>query len=187
MNIHFRRRKRRVPMLNTAATADMSFMLLIFFLVSSSMNTDKGLERMLPPIDDDATSVADINSANILKLDLSADDSLSVNGETVEWGSLKRHVATFIWSQAAPGDRQSAGAAQHIISVNVDRDASYDAYFNMQNDIVAAYNVVRESRAKAVYGCRMSDCTPQQMEELRAYYPQRIAEAYVTDENNALR
>lgn len=182
MNIHFRRSKRRVPMLNTAATADISFMLLIFFLVTSSMNTDKGLERMLPPIDDDSAAVTDVNAADVLSIELLADDNISVNGEKVEWESLKRRVASFIYAQAAPGDKLSAGATEHIISVKVDRSASYDAYFHMQNDIIAAYNVMRESRAKAVYGCRMGDCTPQQIEEIRAYYPQRIAEAYTLDE-----
>lgn len=179
MNMHFRRHKRHVPMLNTAATADMSFMLLIFFLVSSSMDTDKGLERMLPPIDDNAaTAVTDINAANVLRLELTADNSVTADGQPVAAGGLRRRVATFIYSQASPADRQSPGATRHIISVSVDRRASYDAYFNMQNDIVAAYNIMRESRARAVYGRQMSDCTAEQIEELRAYYPQRIAEAY---------
>lgn len=170
-----------MPLLNAASTADMSFILLILFLVTSSMDVDKGLERRLPPLDEcQQDAIADVSSENVLTLELTANDSLLADGELVGMGELRRRVVAFVGGGKA--DRE-----KHVISLRVNRNASYDAYFNMQNEIVAAYNVLRNSRAMKVYGCPLSGCTPSQREALREYYPQRVAEAYSMAEEGGVQ
>lgn len=173
----FRRNKRRVPMLNTAATADMSFMLLIFFLVTTSMDADKGIERRLPPLDEkhEEQRLADINASNIMCIELMPNDSLTIDDEPADISTLRRQVMAFVGSNAT--DRQ-----KHVISLRVDRAATYNAYFNVQNEIVAAYNTLRNDRALSVYGHSWGNCSPAEKAELRDYYPQRVAEAYDTAE-----
>ena len=167
----FRRRKHNIPALNTTSTADISFMLLIFFLVTTSMDIDKGLSRQLPPEEDDKEEqVVDMNRNDVLKLTLSADNKLRVNDSITTLPKLRQQVVDFV---KHCHDRQ-----QHIISVEVAREATYDTYFNMQNEIVAAYHTLREQRAQKVYHQSFSQCTEEQRDSLRSYYPQRIAEVY---------
>ncbi|MBO4462717.1 MAG: biopolymer transporter ExbD, partial [Prevotella sp.] len=79
-----RRRNREVPQLNTTSTADISFMLLIFFLVTSSMDSDKGLTSQLPPPEDTTEQQEqEVKKRNVLELRLDADDVLTCNGEAI--------------------------------------------------------------------------------------------------------
>ena len=168
----FRRRRRKVPALNTTSTADISFMLLIFFLVTTSMDMDKGLSRQLPPLDKQQPEerVIDVDKDNILRLAIDADNRLTVNDSLAYPRDLRRQVTEFLLH--CP-DREN-----HIISVATDREASYDTYFHLQNEVVAAYHILREYRARRVYGHPFDECTTQQQQALREYYPQRIAEDY---------
>ena len=80
----FRRRKHSMPVLNTTSTADISFMLLIFFLVTTSMDIDKGLSRQLPPLDDEKEEqVIDMDKSNMIRLAISADNQLSINDSVI--------------------------------------------------------------------------------------------------------
>ena len=81
---------------------------------------------------------------------------------------LRGRVASFV---AGAADRR-----RHVILLDVDRRASYDSYFNVQNEIVAAYNALRDAYAVRHYGRRYAACTPEQREAVRACYPQRITE-----------
>lgn len=175
----FRRKRRSIPTLNTTSTADISFMLLIFFLVTTSMDMDKGLSRQLPPVDKKQKEerTIDVDRDNLLSVSISADNVFSVNDSIVPPETLRRRFIEFV---AHCPDREA-----HIISVNADRAANYDSYFFLQNEIVAAYNTLREARARRTYGHTFSECTQQQQQALREYYPQRIAEDYGTAADDA--
>ena len=107
-----RRRNREIPELNTTSTADISFMLLVFFLVTSSMDTDKGLSRQLPPIDDEAKKELDISRSNVMQIRLDANDSLWIDDKTVAFADLQRQVESFVAS------RQTA---QFVVGVHAER------------------------------------------------------------------
>lgn len=172
--MNLRHSRREVPLLNTTSTADISFILLVFFLIMTSMDVDKGLQRQLPPANHDKVEeVTDINKANLLDLQLTSTDKLIVDGKPLDVAQLRSRVLTFVGKTA---DRQ-----RHIISVTVDRKASYDLYFNVQNEIMAAYNVLRNRYAMKTYGREYERCTAAQREKVREYYPQRIAETTVAE------
>ena len=166
----FERKKRQVPSLNTTSTADISFMLLILFLVTSSMDIDKGLTRQLPPLTPEEQRVeqTDVDERNVLRLQITADGQLICNDEPLPASQLRARVEEFV---GVTSDR-----LQHIIQLETDRAASYEAYFDVQNEIVAAYNALRNQRARQRYGHSLTECTPEQKTQLRDYYPQRIAE-----------
>ena len=125
-----RRKHRDVPELNTTSTADISFMLLVFFLVTSSMDSDKGLGRMLPPMDDQPQEVQDIHRSNVLQVRIDGHDSLFCDDRAVTLAELQQQVKSFVASRQT--DR-------YVVAVETDRKTSYNAYFEMQNAIVAAY------------------------------------------------
>ena len=163
----FRRHHRNeIPSLNTTSTADISFMLLIFFLVISSMDTDKGLRRQLPPLSEESQQMMDVNREHLLTIGLDADDQLTVDSQTVTLPQLQQHVEQHI----------RRIHEEHILSLNVSRTASYDAYFQMQNTIVAAYNQLRNEYAMKKYGKPFRQCSYLEREEVAKYYPQRISE-----------
>ena len=167
-----RKRKRRtVPSLNTTSTADISFMLLIFFLVTTSMDQDKGLSRQLPPLEDEQqVEVMDVDKRNVLALKVTDQDELLVNDSMVAVGNLSHSVVDFV--SHCP-DKQ-----KHIITLDVDRKAKYNTYFTVQNEIVAAYTQLRNAQAQALYHHNYADCSPEEREAVRLEIPQRVAENY---------
>ena len=126
----FKRRHRDVPELNTTSTADISFMLLVFFLVTSSMTSDKGLGRKLPPVDEHQQEQRDISRSNVLQVRIDADDVLYCDDRKVTLPELQQQAESFLASRMTD---------QYVITVETNRQTSYNAYFEMQNAIVAAY------------------------------------------------
>lgn len=185
----FTRRKRETPGLNTTSTADISFMLLIFFLVTSSMDTDWGLPRQLPPPENDAKQEEVIvKQRNALSLQLDAQGHLTCNKEPIDVSELTQRVETFI--DNADGDASLPEKSvrevnllgrcrvsdRHVIIIDVDRSATYDAYFQMQNAIVVAYAHLRDRLAQERFGCDYAHCNAEQRDAVAMVYPQRISE-----------
>jgi biopolymer transport protein ExbD len=131
----FRKKYREIPELNTTSTADISFMLLVFFLVTSSMNTDKGLGRKLSPVDEQRQEQRDINRSNVLQIRIDAADRLFCDDQPVTADGLQQQVESFVASRQTD---------QYVIAVQTDRQTSYDAYFQMQDAVVAAYHRLRD-------------------------------------------
>ena len=128
----FRRKHREVPELNTTSTADISFMLLVFFLVTSSMGSDRGLGRKLSPMDDpQRQEQQDISRSNVLEVRLDEHDVMYCDDRRVTRQELQQQVESFLASRMTD---------QYVIAVETDRKTSYNAYFEMQDSIVAAYD-----------------------------------------------
>ena len=127
------RRHSEVPSLNTSSTADISFMLLIFFLITSSMDSGKGLKRQLPPPPQDQEQVADIRQEDIITVKLDAAGRLTLNGDAVTLEQLQQEVRQF----AAVNPRH------RVVAIKTDPKARYEVYFQLQNAIVAAYRPLK--------------------------------------------
>ena len=184
--------KRKVPGINASSTADISFMLLIFFLITTSMDTDRGLARRLPPPPESEEQKNDIiiKERNILQVKINKDDQLMVNGEIgFDIRQLKDKAKEFI---ANPNDDPNMPekhrknlpffgdvmtTEKHVISVQNDVGTSYDVYIQVQNELVAAYNELRNELAMSQFGKSFADCSEEQKEAIIDYYPQKISEA----------
>ena len=142
-------------------------MLLIFFLVTSSMDTDKGLLRQLPPPPQEQQPPQDMRKDHVLQVTLDASDQLAVDGTLLTTQQLKEQVMEFV----------VADRTDHVISIRTDRATTYEAYFRMQNAIVAAYNQLREKYARERYGKGYDELVEEQRDEVNLYYPQRISES----------
>ena len=163
----FRKRYRQqIPELNTTSTADISFMLLIFFLVTSSMDTEKGLLRQMAPPPQQEEQLTDINKDCVLQVELDAQNQLSCNGKIM----TPRQLAEEVQAMA------SVNREGHVVAVKADREASYEAYFQMQNAIVGAYASLREDYARKHFGKHYRACNNEERTVVNEYYPQRISE-----------
>ena len=172
----FRKRfRQQIPELNTTSTADISFMLLIFFLVTSSMDTDKGLLRQLAPPPVENTQPQEVNKDFVLQVELNAHDQLICDGRPLTAEQLTEAVVSMA----------SVNRTGHIVSIQADRASTYDAYFRMQDAIVAAYHQLREQYAKTHYGKRYRQLTSEERSMVNDYYPQRISESLTAQEGGA--
>ena len=165
-----RRKQRETPGLNTTSTADISFMLLIFFLVTTSMDVDKGLLRQLPSPEpqkkEQQQSVVD--KANLMALRLTAGDTLLVNDKPMKVSQLKEETIRFVHRLGK----------KHLISIESDRDADYNLYFQMQNQLMEAYSQLRNETAQKKYHRNYALLNNDQKEQVRNICPQRITESY---------
>ena len=185
------KKKRSVPGINSSSTADIAFMLLIFFLITTSMDTDRGLARRLPPPPENEKQKDDIivKERNVLQIRLNKDDQLMIGGEWSDIKQLREKAKEFIANPKDDPNMPEKHAKtlpffgnvmiteKHVISVQNDVGTSYDAYFQVQNELVAAYNELRDELAKAQFGKPLAECTEEQKDAISDYYPQKISEA----------
>ena len=172
----FRKRNhQQIPELNTTSTADISFMLLIFFLVTSSMDTEKGLLRQMAPPPLEHETPRDINRNNVMQVKLDADNRLTCDGKAVTLEELSAEVRALAL----------VNRTGHVVNIEAAAKTTYEAYFRMQDAIVGAYHQLREERARQYYGRSYEHCTPDERTALNEYYPQRISEAPVLQEGGA--
>lgn len=136
------RSKHRVPGLNTTSTADISFMLLIFFLVTTNMDVDKGLSRQLPPANKEENQQSFAAKGTTMALKITADNHLLVNDKPLPVKALRSQVINFV----------SKVGKKHLITVDADPQSDYNTYFQLQNELVAAYHVLRNKEAQRLYG-----------------------------------
>ena len=140
------RKKRAVPGINSSSTADIAFMLLIFFLITTSMDTDRGLARRLPPPPENKDQKQDdiiVKERNELQVRLNKDDQLMCGQDYIDIKQLKEKAKEFIVN---PYDDEKLPekhrknipllgdcmiTEKHVISVQNDVGTSYKAYFEM--------------------------------------------------------
>jgi len=184
------RRTKSVPEVNAGSMADIAFLLLIFFLVATTMDVDTGLIRMLPPwlpdqqIDDDMK----IRERNIFVVLINSQDRLLVENEWGDIRTLRKKAKEFI---ANPYDKSDLPekeikeipffgpyrVSKQIVSLQNDRGTSYDMYMKVQNELVAAYNELRDELAMQKFGKLYDNLPEDQMRAIQSIYPQRISEA----------
>ena len=160
----FRKRfRQQIPELNTTSTADISFMLLIFFLVTSSMDTDKGLLRQMAPPPLENSQPQDVNKDLVMRVELDACD-----GKPATLQELSEAVVSMA----------TVNRTEHIVAIQADRETTYEAYFRMQDAIVAAYHQLREQYSQKRYGKAYRQLTSEERSLVNEYYPQRISESF---------
>lgn len=195
--------KRSAPEVNAGSMADIAFLLLIFFLVTTTIETDSGISRRLPPIDE-IMDPPEIRKKNIFIVLVNKDDQLLVNDEPAELKDLRGRAMEFLDNGGGVGEEacnycqgdkdptSSDNPEKAIISLQNDRLTSYKMYIAVQNELVAAYNDLRDREAKRLYGLDYrameknfadptwrgdKDKLKEQLDVLKAMYPQKLSEA----------
>ena len=184
--------KRKVPDINSSSTADIAFLLLIFFLITTSMDTDRGLARRLPPPpenDKEQKNEDKVKQRNVLQIYLNMYDQLMVNGEIMNVQQLRAKTKEFVankYNDESLPEKTSKEVdffgptmvtEKHVVSLQNDRSSSYQAYIDVQNELVAAYNELRDELSQAKWGKNYSELNEDQQKAVREIYPQKISEA----------
>ena len=154
--------KRSAPEVNAGSMADIAFLLLIFFLVTTTIETDSGLNRKLPPIED-VVDPPIIKEKNILPVVINKNNQLLVEEELVELKDLRSVAMEFLDNGGGKGEdacdfcrgKRSPSSSDNpekaIISLKNDRETAYKVYISVQNELVAAYNELRNREFSRLY------------------------------------
>lgn len=185
------RNKRAIPEINAGSMADIAFLLLIFYLVTTTMDTDKGINRKLPPYDEELVEdPPPIKERNIFTVLVNSNDQLLVEDEYLEISQLREKAMEFIdnngdgsceYCKGYGMSTSSDNPDKAIISLQNDRGTSYGMYVKVQNELVAAYEDIRDQYAEREYGRSYRGMDPEEdkkiIKEIKAAYPQKISEA----------
>lgn len=183
-----RRKKKSLPALNSASMSDISFLLLTFFLLTSSINTDMGIQRRLPPPSDPTVKPPDIHRRNTFVVLVNREDKLLFNGEIGEINMLKERAKEFLSNpqnldnlpEKMTKDIPLLGTVEvskGVISLQNDRGTSYEMYLMVQNELTAAINELRDEMARVKFGKAYIDCSDAQREAIDKAIPIAISEA----------
>lgn len=183
---------RKVPAINASSMADISFLLLIFFLVTTSMDVSQGLARRLPAPPDPNQKVendVEINRRNLFVVKINSANQLLVQGEMMDIRQLREKTKEFILNpnddanlpkkvvEDIPGLGVVSYTPDHVISVQNDVDTKYQAYLDVQNELVAAYNEIRDDFSRQQFGKVYNDLDEDAQKLIQKVYPMKISEA----------
>ena len=194
--------RRSSPEVNAGSMADIAFLLLIFFLVTTTIETDSGISRKLPPIEENDEDVI-IKQKNIFTVLLNGKDQILVEDELMELEDIRAAAIEFLDNGGGKGEdacdyckgkrdpSSSDNPDKAVVSLKNERETSYAAYISVQNELVAAYTHLRNIRAEELYGESYSEMlknyrdvnwpgNKQKLKEkinnLRSDYPQKLSE-----------
>lgn len=186
--------KRKTPDINASSQADIAFLLLVFFLVATTMNTDKGLVRVLPPIPPEDVKVEDqkVNERNLLLVFVNASGQLMVGEESMDIRSLKDKAKEFIVNplddenlpekketeiEMPDGSKWTYNVSEGVVSLQTTRDTSYEIYIQVQNELTRAFNEVRNDVSQSKFGKAFADLSEDEKSVITKAVPLKISEA----------
>ena len=186
--------KKKVPAMNTSSTADIAFLLLCYFLMTTTMGSQTGLSRRLPPMPDKNQKVEDqkVNRRNIIQVKINSADRILAGSEPIDVSQLKDKIKEFLTNPANDPNlpekeiQNIEGLGDYpvskgIISLQNDRGTSYQAYIAVQNELVKAVNELREDFSRKQYGKSFALLTEDEQGVVKKAVPQFISEAEPKD------
>lgn len=190
--------------MNAGSMADIAFLLLIFFLVTTTIETDAGLDRMLPPIEPPDIDVV-IKEKNIFTVNINKNGQLLVEEELLDLKELRSAAIAFLdnngdkscsFCKGKQDESSSDNPSKAIISLKNDRETQYGIYITVQNEIVGAYNDLRNRESQRLYGKEFTDMEAQylnpetesavrdelkeKVQKIQEMFPQKFSEAETT-------
>lgn len=206
-------RRSAPPEVNAGSMADIAFLLLIFFLVTTTIETDAGLDRMLPPLEPPTDEPPVIKEKNIFTVNINRNGQLLVEEEITDIKKLREKAMAFLDNGGAPSgsteycsyckgkrdDGSSDNPAKAIISLKNDRETKYSTYITVQNELVGAYNDLRNRESQRLFGrdftsmeadyldpetsSGVKDELKEKVRRIQELFPQKLSEAE-TDSTN---
>jgi biopolymer transport protein ExbD len=182
------RKNRGVPEINQSSLADIAFMLLIFFLVTTTMDVDSGIYRKLPQWVSEDQKPPDINERNVFVVGINKNNDLFVEGAYAQVSELKDRVKEFILNPLEKANLSEKETkfiegigdierSKGVVSLTNDRGTDYGQYIAVQNELVAAFNELRDEFCMARYGKRFDQLDEEMQEIIREAVPTAISEA----------
>ena len=197
--------RRTAPEINAGSMADIAFLLLIFFLVTTTIEKDRGLLRALPPDQPENVEPPIIKEKNLFVVIVNKNDELLVEDEPMEIGELQQAAIDFLdnggvpagqeghcdYCQGARDPKSSDYPDKAIITVKNDRETSYETYIKVQNELVGAYNFLRNRESQRLYQFKYTEVSAaidegtykgneeaaeEKLKVIQDMYPQKLSE-----------
>ena len=180
---------RKTPEINSSSMADIAFLLLIFFLVTTTMDVDTGIYKKLPAIPEDSTETPPkVKKRNVLSILVNRNNELLVNGEILKISQLRDKTKEFFLN---PTNRESLPekgiknvpffgdvmVSKGLVSLQNDRGTKYETYIRVQDELVAASRELRDEKAAQKWGKKYDELNADQQAAVRKYVPVQISEA----------
>ncbi len=185
---------KKTPEINSSSTADIAFLLLCYFLMTTTMNQDMGLQRRLPPMPDKNQKVEDqkVNRRNIIIVKINSADRLLAGNEPIHVSQLRDKIKEFLTNPANNPDLPEKSeidiegygpcmVSKGVISLQNDRGTSYQAYIAVQNELVKAINELRDDFSRVNFGKPYVSLNEDEQKIVREAVPQFISEAEPKD------
>lgn len=183
--------KRELQPINAGSMADIAFLLLIFFLVTTTMDVDTGLMRGLPqlPDEEDQQQQDEIHDRNVFVVLINKDDALLVENRPMSLYDLREAAKEFIANPQNKSDLpemitkdilffgNALVTKTAVISVRNDRGTSYGMYIKVQNELIAAKQELRDEISMRYFGMKYAELDEERMEAVKQYYPSVLSEA----------
>lgn len=184
---------RKIPEINAAPQADIAFLLLIFYLVSTTMNVDSGIYRMLPPWVEKTNQDANkVKERNLMKVSVSSQDLLMIGDQWADLTQLKDKVKEFVTNpenlETLPEKEVTEidligeyPVSKGVVSLQNTRETSYDMYIKVQNELSRAVNELRDGLSMDRFQKKFSELTSDQQKAITKAIPNQISEAEPRD------
>ena len=186
--------KRKTPDINAGSQADIAFLLLVFFLVATTMNTDKGLIRQLPPMPPEDMKVEDqkIKTRNVLLVFVNAQGNIMAGDQEMDIYGLKDKAKEFILNindeenlpekeaidiEMPDGTTWTYDVSKGVVSLQTTRDTNYETYIKVQNELTRAFNEVRNEVSMAKFKKEFNDLNEEEKRVITKAVPMAISEA----------
>lgn len=182
--------KRKVQEINASSMADIAFLLLIFFLVATTMNTDSGINRVLPPWSDKPVDNQEnqIKERNLMQVKVNQFDQILAQGQVVHLAQLKDMAKEFILNRSNDENRPEKELTEvdnlgvypiskGVISLQNDRGTSYDMYIKVQNELTRAFNEIRDELATERFGKKFMELDEDLRKAIQTAVKLSISEA----------
>ena len=185
---------KKTPAINSSSTADIAFLLLCYFLMTTTMGSQTGLSRRLPPMPDPNQKVEDqkVNRRNIIIVKINSADRILAGNEAIDVSQLKDKIKIFLTNptddpslpELKPTEIEGLGTrnvSKGVISLQNDRGTSYQAYIAVQNELVKAVNELRDEASMREFGRKFLTLGEDQQKIIKDLVPQQISEAEPKD------
>ncbi len=182
--------RRAAPEINAGSMADIAFLLLIFFLVTTTMDVDTGITRILPPPVKNKNENVDVKERNVMKILINSHDLMLVNGKPANVSNLTQKVVEFmslhpnnkafpeVQEKYIPGLGKKVLMSKGIVSLKNDRGTSYKMYISVQDAIAKAFNEMKDQQSLKYYGIKFDQLVdPKKTKTINKLVPIRVSEA----------
>lgn len=171
-----KKKKREGAEINGSSMADIAFLLLIFFLVTTTINVDTGIGMVLPPPLDPEQEPPPIRERNLMKILVNSQGLILMDEEPVQITEVRDKLIEFI-SNPENNEELSISPDAAIVSLKTQRETPYSIYIDMLDEVMAAYKDLRDAASRSNYGVpydALVDDSPQQ-DQIREMYPKKIS------------
>ncbi|WP_064972177.1 ExbD/TolR family protein [Kordia zhangzhouensis] len=172
---------------NAGSMADIAFLLLIFFLVTTTFSEDEGIRSSMPsPCPQGVDCTSEIQGKNIFTIRLNHKDELMANNELISLSELRENIKAFVdnngdnscaYCNGTKRKNLSDNPLKAVIALYTDRETSYKSYISVQNELVSAYYELRKELSNRKFQKSVENLTEQELKILKESYPLRISEA----------